>query len=98
MRTEIASPTWALPWPSIGHCTNQPTLRSPHILNSQPSISEALGLRVQTAVAGLLAPLLPKAALEPLPRLVRPFARELERLSKLRDPRSLYAYCFCAYE
>jgi protease IV len=68
------------------------------IMNSQPSVTEALGLRMQAAVARLMAPILPKDVIQPLPRLVRPFAQELERLSKLRDPRSLYAYCFCAYE
>jgi protease-4 len=68
------------------------------IMNNQPSFTEALGLRVRTAMAKLAAPLLPKVALEPLPKLVRPFAQEIERLSKLRDPRSLYSYCFCSYE
>jgi protease-4 len=68
------------------------------ILNAQPSFAEVLGLRMQTAMAKLVAPLLPKTAFEPLPRLVRPFAREIERLSRLSDPRSLYSYCFCSFE
>ena len=53
---------------------------------------------MQTAMAKLVAPLLPKTAFEPLPRLMRPFAREIARLSKLSDPRSLYSYCFCSFE
>jgi protease-4 len=68
------------------------------VMNSQISIAESLGLRMQGAVAKLIAPLLPRSAFEPLPRLMRPLARQVEQLSRLTDPRSLYSYCFCAIE
>jgi protease-4 len=57
------------------------------------SIGEALGLRVRSAVAGFIAPLLPKSALPPVPKALAPIVREAGRLSRLRDPASVYAYC-----
>jgi protease-4 len=68
------------------------------VMDSQVGIAEALGLRVQSAVARMLAPLLPRSLFDPLPRIVAPLAREVERVSRLRDPRSLYSYCFCSID
>ena len=68
------------------------------VMNSQISLAESLGLRMQGAMARLIAPLIPRSVLEPLPRLMRPLAREVEQLQRLTDPRSLYSYCFCAIE
>jgi protease-4 len=68
------------------------------VMDPHQGIAESLGLRLQSAVARALAPLLPRSLLEPLPEIVAPLAREAERLSRLRDPRSLYSYCFCSIE
>jgi protease-4 len=68
------------------------------VMHTHEGIAESLGLKLQSAVARALAPLLPRSLLEPLPGLVAPLAREAERLSRLRDPRSLYSYCFCSIE
>jgi hypothetical protein len=53
---------------------------------------------MQGAFAKLIAPLIPRSSFEPLPRLMRPLARQVEQLQRLTDPRSLYSYCFCAIE
>jgi protease-4 len=68
------------------------------VMNSQVSLAESLGLRMQGAFAKLIAPLIPRSSFEPLPRLMRPLARQVEQLQRLTDPRSLYSYCFCAIE
>jgi protease-4 len=54
---------------------------------------EMLGLRFRVALAGLVAPLLPQDLLPSLPAALTPIVAEAERLSRLTDPRSLYAYC-----
>ena len=56
-------------------------------------LGDALGLRIRAALAGLIAPLLPRDALPPLPAALAPLVAEAQRLSRLADPRSLYAYC-----
>jgi len=75
---------------------------SVEVMNSQISWAESIGLRVQSSVARLIAPLLPRSAFEPVPKLMRPLAQQIEQqvgqLSRLSDPRSLYSYCFCAIE
>jgi protease-4 len=63
--------------------------------DAQLGIGEALGLRLQTGAARVMAPLLPRqdvlSAL--IPRDLRPVARELQRIERLRDPRNVYSYC-----
>jgi protease-4 len=75
---------------------------SVEVMNSQISFAESLGLRIQSSVARLIAPLLPRSVFEPVPKLVRPLAqhveKQVEQLVRLSDPRSLYSYCFCAVE
>jgi protease-4 len=57
-------------------------------------LGEAFGLRIRSAAAGFIAPLLPKSVLlPPLPATLSPLVAEAQRLSRLTDPRSLYAYC-----
>ncbi len=56
-------------------------------------ITEALGLRIRVALAGVVAPLLPKAALPVVPRALAPLLAEAQRLARLSDPSSVYAYC-----
>ena len=60
-------------------------------------LGEIFGLRVRAAAASLVAPLLPKSALPPVPRALAPVVAEAQRLTRLSDPRSLYVYCLaCA--
>jgi len=55
---------------------------------------EALGLRVQASIARLLAPLVPQSMWpQLLPRSVQPVVAELDRVSRLSDPRNTYMYC-----
>ncbi|HEX5648287.1 MAG TPA: signal peptide peptidase SppA [Steroidobacteraceae bacterium] len=56
-------------------------------------IGEVLGFRVNTALARIVAPLLPENMMSRLPRALQPLAAELERLNRLRDPRNVYMYC-----
>ena len=56
-------------------------------------LTDALGLRVRAALVRAMAPVLPKLELPLLPTAMRPVARELGRLERLSDPRSVYAYC-----
>ena len=56
-------------------------------------IGEALGLRIRVALAGVIAPLLPKGALPVVPKALAPLLAEAERLARLSDPASVYAYC-----
>jgi protease-4 len=56
-------------------------------------IGEALGLRVRVALAGLVAPLLPAGALPVVPKALVPLFAEAQRLARLSDPASVYAYC-----
>jgi hypothetical protein len=52
-------------------------------------------LRLQTSIAKLLAPLLPQSMWpELLPRSLQPVVAELNRVSRLTDPRNTYMYCF----
>jgi protease-4 len=68
-------------------------------LDSDIGISEALGLRIEARVARILAPLLPEGALPRIPASLSPLVREAQRLARLADPRSLYAYCLaCSVE
>jgi hypothetical protein len=56
--------------------------------------SEALGLRMQIAAARIIAPMLPRSMLpDVLPRSVQPVVAELNRISRLNDPRNTYMYC-----
>jgi protease IV len=55
---------------------------------------EALGLRVQASIARVLAPLVPQAMWPTLlPRSLQPVVAELDRVSRLSDPRNTYMYC-----
>ena len=56
-------------------------------------IGEALGFRVRTAMARMLAPALPRGLFPALPRALQPLAAEIARLDRLRDPRNVYMYC-----
>jgi len=56
-------------------------------------LGDMLGLRVRVAAASVVAPLLPRSALPQLPAALSPLLAEAQRLSRLNDPRSLYAYC-----
>jgi protease-4 len=57
-------------------------------------IGEAFGLRLESAVARILAPLAPKSMLpDLLPRSLQPVVTELNRLGGLRDPHNTYMYC-----
>jgi protease IV len=62
--------------------------------DAEVGFSEALGLRVQGALARIVAPLVPQAVIPGLlPRSVQPVIAELERIARLSDPRSTYMYC-----
>ena len=54
---------------------------------------DMLGLRIRATLAGMIAPLLPTSALPRLPPALAPLLEEAERLTRLADPRNLYAYC-----
>jgi protease-4 len=56
-------------------------------------LGDALGLRIRTGAAVLLAPLLPAGLLPQLPPALSPLVAEAQRLSRLTDPRSTFAYC-----
>jgi len=56
-------------------------------------IGEALGLRIRVALASVIAPLLPRSALPVVPKALAPLLAEAERLARLSDPASVYAYC-----
>jgi protease IV len=56
-------------------------------------IGEALGLRVRVALAGLIAPLLPSGSLPVVPKAFAPLLAQAQRLARLSDPASVYAYC-----
>lgn len=67
--------------------------------DAELGIGEALGLRIRTAAARMLAPLLPAGALPRVPASLEPILAEAQRLARLSDPRSLYAYCIaCSVE
>jgi protease-4 len=56
-------------------------------------LGDALGLRIRAGAAVLLAPLLPAGLLPQLPPALSPLVAEAQRLSRLTDPRSTFAYC-----
>jgi len=56
-------------------------------------IGDMLGLRIRTALAAVIVPLLPESALSRLPAALTPLLEHAERLARLADPRNLYAYC-----
>ena len=60
---------------------------------AEGGLGEVLGLRIRAAAAGVVAPLLPKNALPPLPAALSPLVAEAQRLSRLADPRNIYVYC-----
>jgi protease-4 len=57
-------------------------------------ISEALGFRLRSALARHLGPLIGAPLGPQLPASVQLLAEEAQRLSRLSDPRHVYAYCF----
>jgi protease-4 len=62
--------------------------------DAEVGFGEAIGLRVRTSIAKVLAPLLPQSMLpQLLPRSLQPVMAELERLARLSDPRNTYMYC-----
>jgi protease IV len=62
--------------------------------DSEIGFSEALGLRMQGALARILAPLVPRSMLpNVLPQSVQPVVAELNRIGRLSDPRNTYMYC-----
>jgi protease-4 len=60
---------------------------------AQGGLGEVLGLRIRVRIASLVAPLLPQGVLPTLPAALSPLVAEAQRLSRLADPRNLYAYC-----
>jgi len=62
--------------------------------DSEIGFSEALGLRMQVALARVIAPLVPRSMLpNVLPQSMQPVVAELNRISRLSDPRNTYMYC-----
>jgi protease-4 len=62
-------------------------------LDAEVSLGDALGLRIRVALARIVAPLLPQGAFPALPAVLSPLLAEAQRLARLKDPGSLYAYC-----
>jgi protease-4 len=60
--------------------------------DAEIGFGDALGLRVQASLAQILAPLVPQSMLQ-LPSSLQPVMAELDRLSRLSDPRNTYMYC-----
>jgi protease-4 len=60
---------------------------------AEGGLGEMFGLRIRGAAASLVAPLLPRSVLPQLPAVLSPIMAEAQRLARLTDPRSLYAYC-----
>ncbi len=62
-------------------------------------ITEALGFRLRTGLAQVIAPMLPASVSPQLPAAAQRLAEEVQRLERLRDPRHVYAYCFaCQFQ
>lgn len=62
-------------------------------------IGEALGLRFEAGLARIVGRLLPESSIPRVPAALSPLVSEAQRLSRLTDPRSLYAYCLaCAID
>ena len=68
--------------------------------DAEVGFSEALGLRIQGALARVVAPLIPQSMLpNVLPQSVQPVVAEMQRISRLSDPRNTYMYCLaCSIE
>jgi protease-4 len=62
-------------------------------LDSETSLGEAFGLRIRIALARIVAPLLPKGGMPLIPAALSPLVEEAQRLARLSDPGSMYAYC-----
>ncbi len=62
-------------------------------------LGELLSLRVRASLAAMFAPLVPSSWLPAVPPTLSPLLRVAERLARLSDPRSVYAYCLpCTVE
>jgi protease-4 len=61
--------------------------------DADTSLGQAFGLRIRVALARIVAPLLPQVAMPAVPAVLSPLMQEAQRLARLRDPGSLYAYC-----
>jgi protease-4 len=61
--------------------------------DSETSLGDAFGLRIRLTVARMVAPLLPSGAFPVIPSVFSPLIAEAQRLARLKDPGSLYAYC-----
>ena len=57
------------------------------------SLGDALGLRIRVALARIAAPLLPNGVFPAIPSVLSPLLAEAQRLARLKDPGSLFAYC-----
>ena len=67
--------------------------------DAETSLGQAFGLRIRVALARIVAPLLPQGAIPQLPPALSPLLQEAQRLARLKDPGSLYAYCvFCSID
>ena len=67
--------------------------------DAETSLGQAFGLRIRVALARIVAPLLPQGAFPQLPPALSPLLQEAQRLARLKDPGSLYAYCvFCSID
>ena len=62
-------------------------------LDESVGIGEAIGLRIRVALARVIAPLLPEATMPVIPRALAPLLSEAQRLARLSDPSSVFAYC-----
>jgi protease-4 len=62
-------------------------------LDTGTGLGEVLGLRIRVALARIVAPLIPRGMLPAIPSALSPILEEAERLARLKDPASLYAYC-----
>ena len=61
--------------------------------DAEIGIGEALGLRIRTAAARIIAPLLPESMLPKIPAALSPLVSKAQHLARLTDPRSLFVYC-----
>jgi len=61
--------------------------------DAQTSLGDAFGLRIRVGLARIVAPLLPQGTFPAIPPMLSPLLAEAQRLARLKDPGSLYAYC-----
>jgi protease-4 len=61
--------------------------------DSETGLGDAFGLRIRLTVARMVAPLLPSVAFPVIPSVFSPLLAEAQRIARLKDPGSLYAYC-----